>query len=262
MPESVAYLLFAVGAVLVIGGFTKPQMISGAENTTDLRIEDRLRLALNQYRRAGIIIGALIFGLGWYGSSASSSPDSLGLGTSTQSPAVAGSGGYRLFESDYIEIELPVGWTVTDAFGLEISDLDSSKLPRAVQISISAIPIGKDVLHLFAFDGDYRATLVILASDIDGASVSTQLDRRWSLYTWFGVPVAETKPGLMINGMDAGTLVLDPIHRFELFREKQYLVTAEKQTYILIFSTLANSYQEREPMFEDIAGSFRVLSES
>lgn len=262
MPESVAYLLFAVGAVLVIGGFTKPQMIDGAENTSGLSIEDRLRLALHQYRRAGIILGAIIFGLGWYGNSASSSPDSPGPEPATRSPAVAGSSGYRIFESDYIEIELPVGWTVTDALGLEISDLDSSKLPRAVQISISAIPMGNDELHLFAFDGDYQATLVILASDFDGASVSTQLARRWSLYTWFGVPVAETKPGLAINGMDAGTLVLDPIHRFELFREKQYLVTTEKRTYILIFSTLADAYQEREPMFEDIAGSFRVLLES
>ena len=103
---------------------------------------------------------------------------------------------------------------------------------------------------------------MILASDIEGVSVSLQLDRRESLYTWIGVPVAETQAGLIINGIDAGILVLDPIHRYELFREKQYLVTTEKQTFFLIFSTLADFYQEREPMFEDIASTFRVLVES
>ena len=175
---------------------------------------------------------------------------------------MVGSARHRIFESNFIEIELPGGWTATDAFGLEISDLDTSKLPRAVQISISAIPIGNEELHLFAFDKDNRATLVILASDIEGVSVSLQLDRRESLYTWIGVPVAETQAGLIINGIDAGILVLDPIHRYELFREKQYLVTTEKQTFFLIFSTLADFYQEREPMFEDIASSFRVLVES
>ena len=68
--------------------------------------------------------------------------------------------------------------------------------------------------------------------------------------------------GLVINGLDAGIMVLEPMHRFELFREKLYLVTTESQTYTLIFSTLADGFQEREPMFEDIAGSFRVLIES
>ena len=57
-------------------------------------------------------------------------------------------------------------------------------------------------------------------------------------------------------------MVLEPMHRFELFREKQYLVSTEEQTYTLIFSTLARSYEDSEPMFEEIVGSFRVLSES
>ena len=262
MPEPVVYLLFALGAVLVIGGFAKPRRSDSAVKNVDLRVEDRLRLGLHQYRRAGLILGAMIIGLGWYGGSAPSLPDSAAPEPATQSPTVVGSAHHRIFESNFIEIELPGGWTATDAFGLEISDLDTSKLPRAVQISISAIPIGNEELHLFAFDKDNRATLVILASDIEGVSVSLQLDRRESLYTWIGVPVAETQAGLIINGIDAGILVLDPIHRYELFREKQYLVTTEKQTFFLIFSTLADFYQEREPMFEDIASSFRVLVES
>ena len=57
-------------------------------------------------------------------------------------------------------------------------------------------------------------------------------------------------------------MVLEPMHRFELFREKQYLVSTEEQTYTLIFSTLARSYEDSEPMFEETVGSFRVLSES
>ncbi|MCH8892759.1 MAG: hypothetical protein IIB32_04590 [Chloroflexi bacterium] len=262
MPQPVVYLLFALGAVLVMGGFAKPRRFDSALKMIDLRIGDRLRLGLNQYRRAGLIIGALIIGLGWYGGNAPSLPDSTEPPDATQSPTVLESGGHLIFESDFIKIELPGDWTATDAFGFDILDLDTSKLPRAVQISISAIPIGIEELHLFAFDKDYRATLVILASDIEGVSVSLQLDRRESLYTWIGVPVAETQAGLIINGIDAGILVLDPIHRYELFREKQYLVTTEKQTFFLIFSTLADFYQEREPMFEDIASSFRVLVES
>jgi len=263
MPQPVVYLLFALGAVLVMGGFAKPRRFDSALKMTDLRIGDRLRLGLNQYRRAGLILGALIIGLGWYGGNAPSLPDSTEPTAATQSPTVLESGGHLIFESDFIKIELPGDWTATDAFGFDILDLDTSKLPRAVQISISAIPIGIEELHLFAFDNDYRATLVILASaKREGASVFTQLERRGALYTWTGVPVAETRSGLTINGFDAGILVLDPIHRYELFREKQYLVAAEKQTYILIFSTLADLYQEREPMFDDIASSFRVLFES
>lgn len=262
MPQLVVYLLVALGAVLVIGGFAKPRRFDSTVKMIDLRIEDRLRLGLYQYRRAGLILGAMIIGLAWYGGNAPSLPDSTKPSAATQSPTVLGSVGHRIFETDVIKIELPGGWTATDAFGFDILDLDTSKLPRAVQISISAIPIGNEELHLFAFDKDYRATLVILASEIEGASVLLQLERRGSLYTWIGVPVAETQAGLMINGIDAGTMVLDPIHRYELFREKQYLITAEKQTYILIFSTLADLYPEREPIFDDIASSFRAFFES
>ncbi len=262
MPQPVVYLLFALGAVLVMGGFAKPRRFDSALKMTDLRIGDRLRLGLNQYRRAGLILGALIIGLGWYWGNAPSLPDTTKPTAATQSPTELASVGHRIFESDFITIELPGGWTATDTFGFDILDLDTSKLPRAVQISISAIPIENEELHLFAFEKDYRATLVILASEVEGASVIVQLDRRESLYTWIGVPVAVTQAGLKINGIDAGTLVLDPIHQYELFREKQYLVTAEKQTYILIFSTLADLFQDREPVFDDIASSFRALVDS
>ena len=204
----------------------------------------------------------MVIGLIWYAVSPSSSPDNTALESAAPSPAAPGNAGHRIYESDFIEIELPGGWTATDVSGLGIPDLDSSQLPRAYQVSISAIPMKNEELHLFAFDRDYRTTLVILANDTDAASVSTQLDRRWALYTWIGVPVSETRAVLVVNGMEAGTMVLEPMHRFELFREKQYLVATEKQTYTLIFSTLARSYQESEPMFEEIAGSFRVLSES
>ncbi len=64
----------------------------------------------------------------------------------------------------------------------------------------------------------------------------------------------------MINGMDAGTLVLEPMHRFELFREKQYLVATERKTYVMIFSTAARNYQDRESIFDEIANSFHVLA--
>ena len=165
-------------------------------------------------------------------------------------------------ESNYIEIELPGGWTAHDVLGLGISNLDSALLPRSYQVSIAAIPMRNDDLHLFAFDKDFQATLVILANNTDGASVSTQLDRRWVLYTWIGVPASEIRADLVINGLNAGSMVLEPMHRFELFREKQYLIATEEQTYTLIFSTLARSYPDSEPMFEEIAGSFRVLSGS
>ncbi|MCH7737512.1 MAG: hypothetical protein IH872_08950 [Chloroflexi bacterium] len=262
MPDSAVYLLFALGAVLVIGGIARPHRLGNAVKTPDLSIRDRLRLGLHQYRRAGLILGALVIGLLWYAVSQSSSPDDTTPQSATQPAPPVESAGHRIFLSEFIEIELPGGWTATDVFGLEIPDLDSSQLPRAFQVSISAIPMRNERLHLFAFDRDYRTTLVILAEDTEAASVAKQLDQRWALYTWIGVPVSEMRAGLVINGMDAGTMVLEPMHRFELFRERQYLVTSEGQTYTLIFSTLAGSYQQSEPMFEEIAGSFRVLSES
>ena len=39
MPEPVVYLLFALGAVLVIGGFAKPRRSDSAVKKIDLRVE-------------------------------------------------------------------------------------------------------------------------------------------------------------------------------------------------------------------------------
>ena len=75
-----------------------------------------------------------------------------------------------------------------------------------------------------------------------------------------GVPVAAMQSGLIINGKDAGTLVLEPMHRYELFREKQYLVTTETDAYVMIFSTLDDDFPGLEPLFEKIASSFHVLT--
>ncbi len=258
MPESLVYLLFALGVVLVIGAVARPKRLGEVEKPDDLSAGERLRLGLYRYRQGGFIIGVMVLLLVWFEVSSPSTPDSPASDHAAQTPA-AEIVGQRIFESAYIEIELPSDWTATDAFGLEIPDLDYSPLPRAAQVSISAIPMGNERLHLFAFDGDYGSTLVIIAGDIEVDTVSKQLDRRWALYTWIGVPVAEMKPGLKINGLDAGIMVLEPMHRFELFREKQYLVATESQTFTLIFSTLFDNYQEREPMFEDIARTFRVL---
>jgi len=262
MPEAVAYLLFALGAVLVVGGIVRPHRLGNAARPEDPRIRDRLRLGFLRYRRPGLVLGAMAVGLLWYVVSPSQGPDQTIPGPASNAPAAAESAANRIYESDYIKIELPGGWTAIDVLGLGILDLDSSRLPRAYQVSIAAIPMTNDDLHLFAFDKDMQTTLVILANDTEGASVSTQLDRRWAIYTWIGVPVTETRADLGINGMDAGSMVLEPMHRFELFREKHYLIATEEQTYTLIFSTLSRSYQDSEPMFEEIAGSFRVLSES
>ncbi len=261
MPESLVYLLFALGAVLVIGAIARPNRLAKVERPDGLSAGERLRLGLYRYRRGGFIIGTMVLLLVWFEISSPSTPDPTALDPAAESPT-AENVGHRIFESAYIEIELPSDWTATDAFGLEIPDLDYSPLPRAAQVSISAIPMGNEQLHLFAFDGDYGATLVIIAGETEVDTVSKQLDRRWALYTWTGVPVAEMEAGLVINGLEAGIMVLEPMHRFELFREKLYLVTTESQTYTLIFSTLADGYQEREQMFEDIAGSFRVLPQS
>lgn len=261
MPESLVYLLFAMGAVLLIGGIARPHRLGESKTTPGLRARDRFRTGLFRYRRAVLILGAIGAGLVWYAGNTPSTPDTAAPEPEARSPA-AETATPRMFKSDFIEIELPGGWTATDAHGLDIPDLDYSDLPRAFQVSISAIPMENEELHLFAFDRDYRATLVIIAGDIQADTVSKRLDRRWALYTWIGVPVAEMQAGLVINGLDAGTMVLEPMHRFELFREKQYLVRGERQTYTLIFSTLADAYQEREPVFEDIAGTFRVLLES
>ena len=261
MPESLVYLLFALGVVLVIGAIARPSRLAKVERPDGLTVGERIRLGLFRYRRGGFIIGTMVLLLVWFEISSPSTPGSTAPdpAAQTQAPEAIGQ---RIFESAYFQIELPADWTATDAFGLEIPDLDYSPLPRASQVSISAIPMGNEQLHLFAFDGDYGATLVIIAGDIEVDTVSKQLDRRWALYTWIGVPVAEMEAGLVINGLEAGIMVLEPMHRFELFWEKLYLVTAGNQTYTLIFSTLADGYQEREPMFEDIAGSFRVLLES
>ncbi len=261
MPESLVYLLFALGAVLVIGAIARPNRLAKVERPDGLSAGERLRLGLYRYRRGGFIIGTMVLLLVWFESSSTSTPDSAAPDPAAQTPAPE-IVGQRIFESAYIEIELPSDWTATDAFGLEIPDLDYSPLPRAAQVSISAIPMGNEQLHLFAFDGDYGSTLVITAGDVEADTVSRQLDHRWALYTWIGGPVAEMEAGLVINGLEAGIMVLEPMRRFELFREKLYLVATESQTYTLIFSTLADGFQEREQMFEDIAGSFRVLLES
>ena len=261
MPESLVYLLFALGAVLVIGSIARPNGSGEAERPEGLDAGERLRRGLYRYRRGGFIIGLMVILLVWFEINSPSTPDSTAPDPLAQTTAPE-SVGRRIFQSAYIEIELPSDWTATDAFGLEIPDLDYSPLPRAAQVSISAIPMRNDRLHLFAFDGDYGSTLVIIAGDIETDSVSRQLDRRWALYTWTGVPVSEMVAGFEINGMEAGIMVLEPMHRFELFREKQYLIATDSQTYTLIFSTLAEGYQEREPMFEDIASSFRVLPEA
>ena len=262
MPDSAVYLLFALGAVLLVGGIVKPHRLGNAANPGGLRIRDRLRLGLFRYRRPGLVLGVIVAGLLWYVVSPSPAPDDPITEPAASPTATAGSAAKRIYQSEYIEIELPGGWTAHDVLGLGILDIDSSQLPRAYQVSIAAIPMRNDDLHLFAFDKDFQATLVILANDTDAASVTTQLDRRWALYTWIGIPVWETRADLVINGMDAGSMVLEPMHRFELFREKQYLVSTEEQTYTLIFSRLARSYEDSEPMFEEIVGSFRVLSES
>ncbi len=260
MPESLVYLLFALGAVLVIGSIARPNRLGEAETSEGLDAGERLRRGLYRYRRGGFIIGLMIILLVWFEINSSSKPESTAQDPAAQTPAPE-IVGQRIFESAYIQIELPSDWTATDAFGLEIPDLDYSPLPRAAQVSISAIPMGNEQLHLFAFDGDYGSTLVIIAGDIEVDTVSRQLDRRWALYTWIGVPVSKMETGLEINGLEAGIMVLEPMHRFELFREKQYLITTNSQTFTLIFSTLADGHQERDPIFEDIAGSFRVLPE-
>lgn len=259
MPVSVVYLLILLGAILVIRGFSEPQRVEFAVKKSKLRIQDWIHIGLHQYRRGGIVLGAMIIGLGVYGSSASLPESKAPEPTASFSTADV-INDYRKFESDSIQIDLPGGWTAIDVLGLDISDLDLSEFPRPVQRSISAIPIGNEELQLFAFDTDYQATLIIMSGGLETTSVSTLLDRRESLYNWIGVPVTAAQAGLMINGMNAGTLVTEPIHRYELFREKQYLVTAEKKIYVMIFSTLAHNYQDRESGFEEIASSFQVLA--
>ena len=224
MPESLLYLLFALGAVLVIGAIARANRLGEAERPEGLLPGERVRRGLYRYRRGDFIIGLMV----WFEISSPSTPDPAALGPIAQTPAPE-SVGQRIFESEFIQIELPNDWTATDAFGLEIPDLDYSPLPRAAQVSISAIPMGNWQLHLFAFDGDYGSTLVIIAGDIEVDTVSGQLDRRSALYTWIGVPVPEMETGLKINGLEAGIIVLEPMHRFELFREKQYLVATNSQ---------------------------------
>jgi hypothetical protein len=259
MPESAFYLLFALVAVLVVGGIVRPHRLGNAAKSGSPSIRDRLRAGLHRYRWPGLVLGAMAVGLVWYAVSPPPAAEHTLPEPAANPPAALEDSGSRVYESEFIEIELPGGWTANDVSGLGIPDLDSSQLPKAYQVSIAAIPMRNDDLHLFAFDKDFQTTLLILANDTDAATVSTQLDRRWVLYTWIGVPVSETRTDLVIDGNEAGTMVLEPMHRFELFREKQYLVATDERTYTLVFSTLARFYQNKEPMFEEIAGSFRVL---
>ena len=259
MPDFAGYLLIFLGGILVIAGLTRPQIDEFADQNIDLRIEDRLRNSILRYRRAGIILGAMLIGLGWYTSSASL-PESSDPEPAAPSPAVGEIARLLTFESEFIKIELPSDWTAIYLFGQKLPDLDLSELPRSVRSSILAIPTGTDELHFFAFDKNYNATLVILSSRINTTDVAMLLDRRGSLYNWIGVPVATMQSGLIINGKDAGTLVLEPMHRYEFFREKQYLVATETDAFVMIFSTLDDDFPDLEPLFEEIANSFHVLT--
>ena len=74
MPEAVAYLLFALGAVLVVGGIVRPHRLGNAARPEDLRIRDRLRLGLLRYRRPGLVLGVMAVGLLWHVVSPSQGP--------------------------------------------------------------------------------------------------------------------------------------------------------------------------------------------
>ena len=143
MPVSVVYLLILLGAILVVRGFSEPQRVEFAVKKSKLRIQDWIHIGLHQYRRGGIVLGAMIIGLGVYGSSASLPESEAPEPTASSSTVI---NDYRKFESDSIQIDLPGGWTAIDVLGLDISDLDLSEFPKPVQRSISAIPIGNEEL--------------------------------------------------------------------------------------------------------------------
>ena len=122
MPESLVYLLFALGAVLVIGAIARPNRLAKVERPDGLSASERLRLGLYRYRRGGFIIGTMVLLLVWFEISSPSTPDSTAPdpGAQTPAPEIVGQ---RIFESAYIEIELPSDWTATDAVGVVILDI-------------------------------------------------------------------------------------------------------------------------------------------
>ena len=140
MPESLVYLLFAMGVVLLIGGIARPYRLGESKTTPGLSARDRFRTVLFRYRRAVLILGVIVAGLVWYAGNTPSTPAPDDPEPEARYPA-AETVDPRMFKSDFIEIELPGGWTATDAHGLDIPDLDYSDLPRAFQVSISAIPM-------------------------------------------------------------------------------------------------------------------------
>ncbi|MAF39404.1 MAG: hypothetical protein CL696_11120 [Chloroflexi bacterium] len=114
MPESLVYLLFVLGVVLVISAVARHERLGEVEKPDGLSAGERLRLGLYRYRPGGFIIGVMVLLLVWFEvSSPSTLDDSQATGpvAQTREQEVIGQ---RIFESAYIEIKLPSDWTATD----------------------------------------------------------------------------------------------------------------------------------------------------
>ena len=97
MPESAVYLLFALGAVLVVGGIVRPHQLGAAAKPGGLRIRDRLRLGLLRYRRPGFVIGVIAVGLLWYVVSPSPAPDETVMEPAASPTVAAESAANRIY---------------------------------------------------------------------------------------------------------------------------------------------------------------------
>ena len=83
MPESLVYLLFVLGVVLVISAVARHERLGEVEKPDGLSAGERLRLGLYRYRRGGFIIGLMVLLLVWF---EVSSPSTLWTTPKSQAP--------------------------------------------------------------------------------------------------------------------------------------------------------------------------------
>ena len=176
--------------------------------------------------------------------------------------------GWERHRTAKIQIDLPETWVFFDPIEQTYEaflEMLRRQSPELVSRAEKYIAPNLEEIEVFAFDTESVNILDNLAIGFQELLFPTalptlvnQLEAGWLADP--GHRLVSSESDLTVGGLSAGRLVGSASANLSDLMQVQYVLLSEPSTaFILVFASGADSFERLEPVFEEIAQSFRVL---
>ncbi len=176
--------------------------------------------------------------------------------------------GWVAYTTAEFTLALPERWQVIDVGreGIEaildlVKNLNADWAQSVTQM-LSAEAM-QEALRLWAMDTQpagvgYATANISYQQQPFAMRVEPLLIQLENAYKQFGLQVLSTQAGLEINGLEAGRLAVRVTVGPFAIKQYQYLYAQGKDLWILTLAVDETAWESYEPVFTEIAGSFRL----